>query len=660
VVDTTTLTIRDNDFDVASGMLRLNELFVNSPGADNPHEFIELIGTAGLGLGGFYVLVLDSDLGPQTGLDDFAVGLGGYRNGASGFTIVTAEDQGTNENRGDVPGDGAPVDNFGFWVPTTTTRITDAALNGEVIANDSASFVLVYSPLADLPTMGFDFDWDNDGVLDLPAGAVIVDSIAINDGGSGDILYGGTNFQAAFVADSISRLAGNTDRNSTLAWFGGDTKGSDDPLVYEDGRTLRLPVEGAALTPGEANVNAASARVRLVSVAPGAGGQSLVLTFDGPISQVLDGDGSFTSATGYGIAVSTTTGVAAANVEPQVNVTGLGTNTLTVTFRGNAVVGGLPPAGTYRLNFVGNSLIGNGRSTDNDLNAGTAAASNGSFDFEVAAGGSGLIIVQDTIITVASGSQTDSTVHAGMERLVKRGAGTLVLSAANTHAGGTVVEEGTLIVRNVAALGIGAVEVRSGARLVLDVGTAAVNVASINLANGGLIDVGAGQLTAATGLSQASLLAAINAGKGDGSWNGASGIGSSIVRTAVAAGQFRTIGWVANGGSSFTAAYAAPGDTNLDGVVDVSDVANFISGGQLDAGAGPQVTWAAGDFNHDGLVDQLDLAELLGAGLYDAGSYLPSSAASGSAMSASDAAFASLAADSPVGTGRKKSIFAVI
>jgi diketogulonate reductase-like aldo/keto reductase len=63
--------------------------------------------------------------------------------------------------------------------------------------------VLVYSPLADLPTMGFDFDWNNDGVLDLPAGAVIVDSIAINDGGSGDMLYGGTNFQAAFVADSI-------------------------------------------------------------------------------------------------------------------------------------------------------------------------------------------------------------------------------------------------------------------------------------------------------------------------------------------------------------------------------------------------------------------------------------------------------------------------
>ena len=661
VVDTTTLTIRDNDFDVASGMLRLNEVFVNSPGADNPHEFIELIGTADLGLGGFYVLVLDSDLGPQTGLDDFAVGLGGYRNGASGFTIVTAEDQSTNENRGDVPGDGAPVDNFGFWVPTTTTRITDAALNGEVIANDSASFVLVYSPLADLPTMGFDFDWDNDGVMELPAGAVIVDSIAINDGGQGDMLYGGTNFQAAFVADSISRLAGNTDRYSTLAWFGGDTKGSDDPLVYEDGRTVRLPVEGAALTPGEANVNAASARVRLMSVAPGAGGQSLVLTFDGAISQVLDGDGAFTSATGYGIAVSTTTGVAAANVEPQVNVTGLGTNTLTVTFRGNAVVGGLPPAGTYRLNFVGNSLTGNGRSTDNDRNAATTAASNGSFDFQVVAGGSGLIIVQDTIITVASGSQTDSTVHAGMERLVKQGAGTLVLSAANTHAGGTVVTAGTLIVQNVAALGSGPLEVQAGAKMVLDVGTGTVDITSLVLASGGLLDFGAGKLTAGSGLNRTSILAAINAGKNDGSWNGTTGFTSTVVASTAG----RTLGWLNNGGS-YTVGFAAPGDSNLDGLVEIQDIAALLSASKYETGLAAD--WSEGDMNHDGLFDVTDVSEFVNGGLYDTGSYLPASQSAAvevgttTTLSPADAAFAAIASESQgvVGTGRKKSVFAVI
>ena len=279
------------------------------------------------------------------------------------------------------------------------------------------------------------------------------------------------------------------------------------------------------------------------------------------------------------------------------------------------------------------------------------------------AGSPGRVGADGTIVDVPTGqTQIDSTVHSGTERIIKQGAGTLVLSGANTHSGGTVVSAGTLIVRNVAALGTGPVEVQAGAKLVLDIGTAEVSVASIVLANGGLIDVGAGKLTAATGLNRTSLLAAINAGKGDGSWNGTSGISSSIVASAVSGGQFRTLGWMANGGSSFTVAYAAQGDTNLDGVVDIGDIANFVGGGQMDAGT--PATWDTGDFNHDGIVDQLDLADLLGASLYDGGSYLPSSAAppsaSGSAVSANDAAFASLASESQVGTGRKKSVFAVI
>ena len=39
---TATLTIRDNDFVPTSGNLLLNEIFINSPGNDPPHEFVEL------------------------------------------------------------------------------------------------------------------------------------------------------------------------------------------------------------------------------------------------------------------------------------------------------------------------------------------------------------------------------------------------------------------------------------------------------------------------------------------------------------------------------------------------------------------------------------------------------------------------------------------
>jgi autotransporter-associated beta strand protein len=100
---------------------------------------------------------------------------------------------------------------------------------------------------------------------------------------------------------------------------------------------------------------------------------------------------------------------------------------------------------------------------------------------------------------------------------VKQGAGTLVLSAANTYSGGTVVEQGTLVVRNPAALGSGVVEVRSGAKLVLDGGgSARFEVSSLVLQPGGLIDVGTSQLSIQSGFTQANLLTAIDQAMGQG------------------------------------------------------------------------------------------------------------------------------------------------
>jgi len=68
-----------------------------------------------------------------------------------------------------------------------------------------------------------------------------------------------------------------------------------------------------------------------------------------------------------------------------------------------------------------------------------------------------------------------------------------------------------------------------------------------------------------------------------------------------------------------TAAFAAPGDTNLDWQVDVLDASNFLSFGKFDSGLA--ATWIEGDFNYDGVVDVLDAADFFGTGLYDAGNY---------------------------------------
>ena len=216
--------------------------------------------------------------------------------------------------------------------------------------------------------------------------------------------------------------------------------------------------------------------------------------------------------------------------------------------------------------------------------------------------------------SVASGTtQVASSIYSGSQSLVKQGAGTLVLSAANTYSGGTVVEQGTLVVRNPAALGSGVVEVRSGAKLVLDGGgSGRFEVSSLLLQPGGLIDVGTSQLSIQSGFTQANLLAAIDQAMGaDGSWNGQSGIGSSVVSKMVASGTSRTLGWVGwltNDDLSCVVGFAAPGDTNLDGIVDELDYANIIIGFNS---CEDEQTWSTGDFTYDGLTDVNDLANLI-------------------------------------------------
>ena len=138
---------------------------------------------------------------------------------------------------------------------------------------------------------------------------------------------------------------------------------------------------------------------------------------------------------------------------------------------------------------------------------------------------------------------------------------------------------------------------------------------------GGLLDVGNGSITVASGLSAAGVVTAIVAGRADGSWAGTSGITSSAAASDMAASIPRSVGWLDNGDGSVTAAYAAPGDTNLDQQVDILDAGNFLTLGMFDTAL--PATWFEGDFNYDNQVDILDASEFFGTGLYDTGNYNP-------------------------------------
>lgn len=231
-------------------------------------------------------------------------------------------------------------------------------------------------------------------------------------------------------------------------------------------------------------------------------------------------------------------------------------------------------------------------------------------------------------ITVASGTQTQTQAGhpllTGTTPIVKAGGGMLVVDQTNTLTGSTTIRDGTLLLASPSALATSRIVPLVGGTLAVAGGLRAT-VGGLATVAGGLVDVGGGMVTVSGGLPAAEMVAAIVAARGDGSWNGASGITSSVAAAEVAAGMPRAVGWIDDGAGSVTFAYAASGDTNVDWAVDILDAANVLALGKFDSGV--QASWLEGDFSYDGLVDILDAADFLATGLFDAGSYAPPAAA---------------------------------
>jgi len=229
---------------------------------------------------------------------------------------------------------------------------------------------------------------------------------------------------------------------------------------------------------------------------------------------------------------------------------------------------------------------------------------------------------QPLTLPVSSGRQTQF--QAGYRTIViassvtKTGTGTLVFDGANTYTGPTVVSAGTLELTEPAAVATSTLQVAAGAKATVAARMMAT-AGGLNLTGGGLVDVTSGGMTVASGLSTAELVSKLVAGRGDGSWNGTSGITSSTAAAELASSNPRAVGWLDNGDGSMTFAFAAPGDTNIDWQVDVVDALNFVTLGKFDTGL--PADWQEGDFNYDGVVDILDALDFFNTGLYDAGNY---------------------------------------
>lgn len=146
--------------------VRINEMQISTAGTD--FEFIELVGTPGTDLSSLTIVGIDGDAGSSLGeVDNF-------------FTFT-----------------GATIPADGYFVATnslanSTYGITgDTTLPNNQFENSSATYLLVGNFTG---ADGQDLDTtpgDGDGTLDTTPWEVIVDSVAFNDGGSGDLFYEG-------------------------------------------------------------------------------------------------------------------------------------------------------------------------------------------------------------------------------------------------------------------------------------------------------------------------------------------------------------------------------------------------------------------------------------------------------------------------------------
>src|SRR5262249_24513454 len=83
----------------------------------------------------------------------------------------------------------------GHIIPAGTTVVTSPLLNNpapkgnRTMENGRRPSLSVSAPPATITGDEFDFDWNNDGTLDLPAGVQVVDAFGVSAGATGDFIY---------------------------------------------------------------------------------------------------------------------------------------------------------------------------------------------------------------------------------------------------------------------------------------------------------------------------------------------------------------------------------------------------------------------------------------------------------------------------------------
>ncbi len=228
----------------------INEFSASTTGTDI--EYFEIIGSATSDYSAYTFVVLEGDAGSALGAIDVAIAVGST--GANGLYL------------------------------------DDLAAN--TIENGTITMLLVKEFTG---TLGQDLDTNDDGVLDVTPWAELTDSVAVNDGGTGDLTYAlpvlGVAYDGLpYAPGGASRIPDGQDTESPDDWMRNDFD------LYGIPGYAGTPVIGEAVnTPGEPNEAYVPPELAptVASTVPADGGTlakdgDIVITFSEPVT-VVDG-----------------------------------------------------------------------------------------------------------------------------------------------------------------------------------------------------------------------------------------------------------------------------------------------------------------------------------------------------------------------------------
>jgi MYXO-CTERM domain-containing protein len=243
-----------------ASLVRLSEIKVNPPKDDGPWEFIEIACTPSARLRDHSLVVIEGDSRVTGGPADGGADSGDAGDGGDGGDL----DGGDAAMPTDVVGTADLVLNLDGVVCGSNGIVLLAKPGGHEapagaaagtfpgsLENGTATFLLVKGAAGRI-TSGTDYDSNDDGTLELPAGTEIVDSVAIRDNEADARVYGPAVVGPNFTPDAVSRYCSEA-ANSGAAWLGGDLVGEPSSLAYDPARSTSNRPSGFLLTPGAPN-----------------------------------------------------------------------------------------------------------------------------------------------------------------------------------------------------------------------------------------------------------------------------------------------------------------------------------------------------------------------------------------------------------------------